>query len=99
MARELGERASTVQDWKNHGRIPAPKQPHVLVTARRLKLPVTALHIIFPSGIPAGFVEHQLDLFACAPVVPTPHSGVVTSGAPAVACDRGAAPHSYGADA
>ena len=96
MARELRERASTVQDWKNHGRIPSPKQPVVLVAARRLKLPVTAMHIIFPNGIPAGFVEDQLDFFnrdAATPVPPL-HDGVVSTGAPIVACDRSAILHS-----
>jgi hypothetical protein len=93
MARELGERASTVQDWKNHGRVPATKQPHVLRVARRLRLPVTAMLIIFPNGVPADF-EEQPDLFshdASAPCLS--HKGVVTSGAPIVACDRSAVLH------
>lgn len=93
MARELRERPSTVQDWKTHDRVPATKQPHVLRTARRLRLPVTALLIIFPNGIPAD-LDDQFDLFrdAVAPGSPC-HGGVVSDGAPVVACDRGAVLH------
>jgi hypothetical protein len=92
MARELGERASTVQDWKNHGRIPATKQPLVLIAARRLHLPITAMHIIFPNGVPAGF-EEQPDFFPHDAAPDAPTASVVRNGGPIVACDRPAVLH------
>lgn len=94
MARELSERPSTVQDWKDNERIPATKQPHVFFTARRLGLPVTTAHIVFPCGIPAG-VEYEPDLFACDGVAPVPpcHGAVVSPAAPIVACDRSRISH------
>lgn len=93
MARELSESPSSVQDWKARGRVPAAKQPHVLRTARKLRLPVTAMLIIFPNGIPADF-EEQPDLFSRDASAPcNSHTGVVSSGAPIVACDRSAVLH------
>jgi hypothetical protein len=93
MARELRESPSTVQGWAEKGRVPSIKQPHVLRTARRLRLPVTALLIIFPNGIPAD-LDDQFDLFRDTVATGSPcHGGVVSDDAPVVACDRGAVLH------
>lgn len=50
MADRIGEHPSTVQSWKTAGRIPAGKQPHVLMRAEELGLPVTAEQVIWPLG-------------------------------------------------
>ncbi|WP_139384044.1 carph-isopro domain-containing protein [Novosphingobium mathurense] len=52
MARALGESPATVHGWKREGRIPASKQPLVLEVGRKLGLPVTAEHVVFPLGRP-----------------------------------------------
>jgi hypothetical protein len=52
MAEALGESPSTVQSWKNTGRVPAQKQPHVLARAAALGLDVTADDVVFPLGRP-----------------------------------------------
>lgn len=89
MAKHLGERPSTVQDWKNHGRIPATKQPAVLRVARALGLTVDPLFIIFPLGIPDDLIA-QRDLFddVATVCVAVPHGGRIVSGGNVVACDR-----------
>ena len=50
MANHLGEAPSTVNDWKNAGRIPSTKQPGVLAKAEELGLEITAEDIVFPLG-------------------------------------------------
>lgn len=52
MARALEEAPSTVASWKQVGRIPAEKQPHVLEVGLALGLPITAEHVVFPLGRP-----------------------------------------------
>lgn len=52
MARELGESPATVHGWKQKGRIPAEKQPHVLKVGLALGLPISAEHVVFPLGRP-----------------------------------------------
>lgn len=52
MAKHLSEAPSTVNGWKAEGRIPATKQPSVLAKAEELRLPVSAVDIIFPLGRP-----------------------------------------------
>lgn len=52
MAVSLGEPPSTVQSWKNAGRIPAGKQPLVLARAAVLGIPIAAIDVIFPLGTP-----------------------------------------------
>lgn len=54
MARTLGEKPSTVMSWKNKGRIPAEKQPHVLHVGISIGLPISASHVMYPLGIPAS---------------------------------------------
>jgi hypothetical protein len=48
MADKLRERPTTVQGWKDHGRVPATKQPAVLERAVELGLDVTAHDVIYP---------------------------------------------------
>jgi hypothetical protein len=50
MAEAVGEAPSTVQSWKNVGRIPATKQPDVLAAAERCGIIVTAEDVVFPMG-------------------------------------------------
>lgn len=50
MAEILGEPPSTVQSWKNVGRIPAGKQPIVLAKAAELGLPITSDDVVYPMG-------------------------------------------------
>ena len=52
MAEALSRPPSTVQSWKNVGRIPADEQPRVLAKALELELDVSAEDIIFPLGRP-----------------------------------------------
>lgn len=52
MARKLGELPSSVSAWKQRGRIPAEKQPHVLQVGQNMGLPITAEHVVFPLGRP-----------------------------------------------
>lgn len=53
MAELLGEPPSTVQSWKNAGRIPAQKQPLVLEKAAEVGVDVSAEDVIFPMGLQA----------------------------------------------
>lgn len=46
----LGEPPSTVQSWKNAGRIPAAKQPVVLEKFQAAGIPVTLEDIVWPLG-------------------------------------------------
>jgi hypothetical protein len=50
MADLLGEAPSTVQSWKNAGRIPAQKQPFVIERANDAGHLVTADDVVFPLG-------------------------------------------------
>jgi hypothetical protein len=50
MADVLDEAPSTVQSWKNTGRIPAHKQPDVLSKGVALGLGITADDVVFPLG-------------------------------------------------
>ncbi len=50
MAVALSEPPSTVQSWKNVGRIPAGRQPDVLARAVELGLDVTLKDVVFPLG-------------------------------------------------
>jgi hypothetical protein len=52
MADLLGEPPSTVQSWKNSGRIPAQKQPLVLEKAETAGVDITADDVVFPLGRP-----------------------------------------------
>jgi hypothetical protein len=59
MARALDEAPANVSAWKQKGRIPAEKQPHVLQRGLMLGLPITAEHVVFPLGRPnAAFPEN-----------------------------------------
>ena len=53
MAERLGESPSSIQGWKNAGRVPATKQPLVLARAAELGLDVTTDDVVFPLGRPA----------------------------------------------
>jgi len=53
MAEALGESPSSIQGWKNTGRVPATKQPLVLMRAAELGLDVTTDDVVFPLGRPA----------------------------------------------
>jgi len=46
----LGKPPSTVQSWKNAGRIPASEQPHVLFAAREAGIEITERDVLFPLG-------------------------------------------------
>ena len=50
MAELIGEPPSTVQSWKNVGRIPSQKQPLVLHKAKDAGIPITAEDVVFPMG-------------------------------------------------
>lgn len=50
MADALGEAPSTVQSWKNVGRIPAGRQPDILAKAAELGIAVTVEDVVFPLG-------------------------------------------------
>lgn len=52
MAEMIGEPPSTVQSWKNAGRIPAQKQPLVIDKANAAGVEVTAEDVVFPLGLP-----------------------------------------------
>lgn len=52
MAELLGKPPSTVQSWKNAGRIPAQEQPLVLEKAKEAGVEVTADDVVFPMGVP-----------------------------------------------
>lgn len=41
---------STVQSWKNEGRIPAKEQPNVIEKARAAGHEITADDVVFPLG-------------------------------------------------
>lgn len=82
MATALGERPSTVQSWKDNGRVPSTKQPMVLDKAKELGISVTANDVVYPLG-------NTHDAAALSSV----HGGAVSPGAPIVACDRGAILH------
>jgi hypothetical protein len=53
MAELIGEAPSTVQSWKNTGRIPAQKQPLVLDRAKAVGIEITADDVVFPMGTDA----------------------------------------------
>lgn len=46
----VGESPSTVQSWKNAGRIPAKKQPTVLERVTAAGIAITATEVVFPMG-------------------------------------------------
>lgn len=50
MADMLGKPPSTVQSWKNSGRIPAQEQPSVLQCGRDAGIEITADDVVFPLG-------------------------------------------------
>lgn len=50
MAELVGEAPSTVQSWKNAGRIPAQKQPTVIEKAAARDIVVTADDVVWPLG-------------------------------------------------
>lgn len=52
MADLLGKPPSTVQSWKNVGRVPAHEQPDVLAKAEAAGIAVTAQDVVFPMGLP-----------------------------------------------
>jgi hypothetical protein len=54
MAKELGERPTTVQAWKSTGRVPASKQPLVLDRASELHLDVVPYDVVFPLSARAA---------------------------------------------
>lgn len=49
----LGKPPSTVQSWKNSGRIPSHEQPLVIERAKEAGIPVSAEDVVFPLGKPA----------------------------------------------
>ncbi|MCU6454332.1 hypothetical protein LPN01_09595 [Sphingomonas sp. A2-49] len=51
MAAHLGEAPSTVQSWKNAGRVPAGHQHRVLQKAGELGLAVTAEDVVYPLSM------------------------------------------------
>jgi hypothetical protein len=51
MAAHLSEAPSTVQSWKNAGRVPALHQHKILATARKLGIPITAQDVVYPLGL------------------------------------------------
>jgi hypothetical protein len=51
MAAHLGEAPSTVQSWKNAGRVPAGHQHGVLTRASELGIPITAQDVVYPLGV------------------------------------------------
>jgi hypothetical protein len=68
MARDVGERPSTVMGWKRAGRIPAEKQPRVLAVGQAKGLPITAEDVVFPLGRPAEDLPVPADAVACDPL-------------------------------
>lgn len=46
----LGKPPSTVQSWKNAGRIPSQEQPEVIERAHAAGIPITADDVVFPLG-------------------------------------------------
>lgn len=56
-ARALEIPASTIQGWKDGGFIPARRQHHVLTTAMRLGIPLTAEDFICPDPAPTEAAE------------------------------------------
>ncbi len=84
MARICGVTQAAVWKWMKKRR-PLPAE-HVLVAEAQTGV---SRHDLRPDIYPRD---------AGAPAIP-PHGSVVVSDATAVACDRGAAPHSYGAGA
>lgn len=67
MAEKLDERPTTVQGWKNVGRVPSTKQPHVLHRGAELDLDVTPFDVVFPLSRRA---RHAGLLSSCAAVAP-----------------------------
>jgi hypothetical protein len=71
MAVLLQERPSTVQSWKNVGRIPATKQPDVLARAEEIGVRITAYDVVFPlnrrldSDLAGEVVADQPETVAC----------------------------------
>ena len=51
MAAHLSEAPSTVQSWKNAGRVPAGHQHRVLAKASELGIPITAQDVVYPLGM------------------------------------------------
>lgn len=51
MAAHLSEAPSTVQSWKNAGRVPAGHQHKVLTKACELGIPITAEDVVYPLGM------------------------------------------------
>jgi hypothetical protein len=51
MAAHLSEAPSTVQSWKNAGRVPAGHQHKVLAKASELGIPITAKDVVYPLGL------------------------------------------------
>lgn len=50
MAEIVGESPSTVQSWKNAGRIPATKQPNVLERVAAAGIAICEADVIWPLG-------------------------------------------------
>lgn len=57
MAADLARPVGTVGGWKKAGRIPAGEQPHVLEMAQKLRVPITAEHVVYPLGRPDAVTE------------------------------------------
>lgn len=67
MAERLDEPPSTVQSWKDAGRIPAKKQPAVLALEKdKAGEPITAEDVVFPLGRAADAPEDDEPLKAVA---------------------------------
>lgn len=48
----LGKPPTTIQSWKNTGRIPAHEQPTVLEKFRAAGIEITLEDVVFPLGVP-----------------------------------------------
>ncbi|MFQ5939911.1 MAG: carph-isopro domain-containing protein, partial [Alphaproteobacteria bacterium] len=57
MAAKLGVAVSTIQGWKQRGRIPAERRKALLAAARRLGVPLTPDDFREPGEAAAGAVE------------------------------------------
>lgn len=65
MARDLDRPVGTVHGWKKKGRVPSEEQPHILVVAAQLGLPITAEHVVFPLGRHAADVAASANAVVC----------------------------------
>ena len=86
MADVLDEPPSTVQSWKNTGRIPSTKQPDVLARAEQHGFAITAEDVVFP-------LKRRPDICPPSDVPvssPAGDTASVAPGAPFADCDRGA---------